>query len=106
MTPFFVCSTAGTTASGAVDPTTKIAEICKGHGTWLHLDGAMYGAAAVAPEYRWVLDGAEHCDSICVNAHKWLFTNFDCDLFWVEDRKALTRAMGIMPEYLRNRVHR
>ena len=102
LTPFFVCSTAGTTASGAVDPTTEIAEICREYGAWLHLDGAMYGAAAIAPEYRWVLDGAEHCDSICVNAHKWLFTNFDCDLFWVADRKALTRAMGIMPEYLRN----
>ena len=100
--PFFVCSTAGTTASGAVDPTAEIAEITRKHGAWLHLDGAMYGAAAIAPEFRWVLDAAEHCNSVCVNAHKWLFTNFDCDLFWVDDRKALTRAMGIMPEYLRN----
>lgn len=101
--PFFVCSTAGTTASGAVDPTAQIADICEKHGAWLHLDGAMYGAAAVAPEFRWVLDSAERCDSVCVNAHKWLFTNFDCDLFWVADRTALTRALGIMPEYLRNK---
>ena len=100
--PFFVCSTAGTTASGAVDPTAQIAEISEKHGAWLHLDGAMYGAAAIAPEFRWVLDAVERCDSVCVNAHKWLFTNFDCDLFWVADRTALTRAMGIMPEYLRN----
>lgn len=102
--PFFVSATAGTTASGAVDPTRAIAECCANHGAWLHLDAAMFGAAAVAEEYRWVLDGAETCDSICVNAHKWLFTNFDCDLFWVADRAALTSALSIMPEYLRNQA--
>ena len=36
------------------------------------------------------------------NAHKWLFTNFDCDLFWVADRQALISALSILPEYLRN----
>jgi aromatic-L-amino-acid decarboxylase len=102
--PFFVSATAGTTACGAVDPTRAIAEICKKHGAWLHLDAAMFGAAAVAEEYRWVLDGAEECDSICINAHKWLFTNFDCDLFWVADRTALTSSLGVMPEYLRNQA--
>ena len=100
--PFFVCATAGTTASGAVDPTDAIADVCEPHGIWIHLDGAMYGIAALAPEYRWVFAGAERCDSICANPHKWMFTNFDCDLFWVADRSALTRALGIMPEYLRN----
>jgi aromatic-L-amino-acid decarboxylase len=102
--PFFVSATAGTTASGAVDPTRAIADVCKEYGAWLHLDAAMFGAAAVAEEYRWVLDGAELCDSICINAHKWLFTNFDCDLFWVADRTALTSALSIMPEYLRNQA--
>jgi aromatic-L-amino-acid decarboxylase len=27
--------------------------------------------------------------------------NFDCDLFWVADRAALTSALSILPEYLR-----
>ncbi len=100
--PFFICSTCGTTSSGAIDPTAKIVEIAREHGAWVHLDGAMFGVAAIAPEWRWTLDGAAECDSICVNPHKWMFTNFDCDLFWVADRRALTRAMGTMPEYLRN----
>ena len=100
--PFYVCTTCGTTSSGAIDDTAAISEITRRHGAWLHLDGAMFGVAAVCPEFRWVLDGAEHSDSVCVNPHKWLFTNFDCDLFWVADRRALTRALGIMPEYLRN----
>ena len=33
--------------------------ICEQHGLWLHVDAAYGGAAAVAPELRWVLDGAE-----------------------------------------------
>ena len=102
--PFFVCATAGSTASGAIDPTPHIADVTRPHGAWLHLDGAMYGVAALCPEHRWVLDGADACDSVCVNAHKWLFTNFDCDFFWVADRQALVRALGIMPEYLRNQA--
>ena len=100
--PFFVCSTCGSTSSGAIDPTARIVEIAREHNAWVHLDGAMFGVAAICPEWRWVLEGAAECDSICVNPHKWMFTNFDCDLFWVADRRALTRAMGIMPEYLRN----
>ena len=30
-------------------------------------------------------------DSYCFNPHKWMFTNFDCDCFWVADRAALHR---------------
>ncbi|MBC8423966.1 aspartate aminotransferase family protein, partial [bacterium] len=36
------------------------------------------------------------------NPHKWMFTNFDCDCFWVADRAPLLRALSILPEYLRN----
>ena len=37
-----------------------------------------------------------------MNPHKWLFTNFDCDCFWVADRAALVGALSVLPEYLRN----
>jgi aromatic-L-amino-acid/L-tryptophan decarboxylase len=33
-----------------------------------------------------------------------MFTNFDCDCFYVADRSALVRALSILPEYLRNRA--
>lgn len=48
-----------------------------------------------------MLAGVERVDSLCVNPHKWLLTNFDCDAFFVRDAKALTDAMSITPEYLR-----
>ncbi|HWS14174.1 MAG TPA: pyridoxal-dependent decarboxylase, partial [Rhodocyclaceae bacterium] len=43
-------------------------------------------------------------DSYCFNPHKWMFTNFDCDCFYVADRSALIRALSVMPEYLRNQA--
>ena len=63
---------------------------------------AYAGAAAVCPEYRWILAGLEHADSFCFDPHKWLLTTFDCDAFWVADRSQLIEALSILPEYLRN----
>ena len=102
LVPFWVCSTHGTTSSGAFDPTAEIAAITQRHGMWLHVDGAMHGIAALAPEHRWVNEGLEHADSYCTNPHKWMGVNFDCDLFWVADRTALLGALSILPEYLRS----
>ena len=33
-----------------------------------------------------------------------MFTNFDCDAFWVADRAALIRSLSVLPEYLRNQA--
>jgi aromatic-L-amino-acid decarboxylase len=102
LTPFWVCSAHGTTSSMAFDPTAEIAAIAHREGMWLHVDGAMCGIAALAPEYRWVNAGLEHADSYCTNPHKWMGINFDCDLFWTADRRALLGALSILPEYLRS----
>ena len=100
--PFFVCSTHGTTSSTAFDPTVDIAAVCERSGAWLHVDGAMCGIAALAPEHRWVNAGIERADSYCTNPHKWMGVNFDCTLFWTADRSALLGALSILPEYLRS----
>lgn len=100
--PFWVCSTMGTTSSGAFDPTIALGEISQEYGLWLHVDGAMHGIAALAPEFRWVNDGLDQADSYCTNPHKWMGVNFDCDLFWTSDRQALLGALSILPEYLRS----
>jgi aromatic-L-amino-acid decarboxylase len=102
LTPFFVCATVGTTSSNAIDPLPEIGRICRQEGLWLHVDAAMAGTAALCPELRWIHDGLELADSYCFNPHKWMFTNFDCDCFYVADRAALIQALSILPEYLRN----
>lgn len=102
LTPCFVCATVGTTSSNALDPVRAIGEVCRREGVWLHVDAAMSGTAALCPEFRWIQDGVELADSYAFNPHKWMFTNFDCDCFWVADRAALIRTFSITPEYLRN----
>lgn len=104
LVPFFVAATAGTTSSMGFDPIRAIGEVCREHNLWLHVDAAMAGTAAVCPESRHILDGLELADSFAFNPHKWMFTNFDCDCFWVADRAALVRALSILPDYLRNRA--
>ncbi|MGH9747479.1 MAG: pyridoxal-dependent decarboxylase [Candidatus Acidiferrales bacterium] len=111
--PFFICATIGTTSSNAIDPLQAIGEICKAENTsrreaarnaiWLHIDAAMSGTAALCPEFRWTHDGVEFADSYCFNPHKWMFTNCECDCFYVRDRAALIRTLSVLPEYLRNR---
>jgi aromatic-L-amino-acid decarboxylase len=101
--PCFVCATVGTTSCGAIDPLRPVGEICRREGLWLHVDAAMSGTAALCPEYRFIHDGLDHADSYCFNPHKWMFTNFDCDCFWVAERAALIDTLSVQPEYLRNR---
>jgi aromatic-L-amino-acid decarboxylase len=99
-----VVATLGTTATGAIDPVDAIARTIRetDPATRLHIDAAYTGSALVCPEFRALARGIEHADSICINPHKWLLTNFDCDLFWIRDRRPMIDALSITPEYLRN----
>ncbi len=103
-TPCFCVATVGTTSTHALDPVAEIGEECERHGVWLHVDAAMAGTAALCPELRFVHQGLELADSYCFNPHKWMFTGFDCDCFYVADRAALIRTLSVLPEYLRNRA--
>jgi aromatic-L-amino-acid decarboxylase len=102
--PCFVSATAGTTSSNGFDPLPKIGQVCREQNLWLHVDGAMCGTAALCPEFRYIHNGLELADSYAFNPHKWMFTNFDCDCFYVADRSALIKALSVLPEYLRNQA--
>jgi aromatic-L-amino-acid decarboxylase len=104
LVPCFVCATVGTTSSNAIDPVLEIGRICRENDLWLHVDAAMCGTAALCPEFRYIQHGLEFADSYCFNPHKWMFTNFDCDCFYVADRKALIQTFSILPEFLRNKA--
>jgi aromatic-L-amino-acid decarboxylase len=102
--PFFVTATLGTTSSNGFDPLPQIARICREEGLWLHVDAAMCGSAAICPEFRHLQNGIELADSYAFNPHKWMFTNFDCDCFYVADRATLIKTLSVLPEYLRNQA--
>ena len=102
--PCFVSATVGTTSSNAIDPVPEIGRVCREQNVWLHVDAAMSGTAALCPEFRHIHNGLGFADSYCFNPHKWMFTNFDCDCFYVADRKALIQTLSVLPEYLRNKA--
>jgi aromatic-L-amino-acid decarboxylase len=98
--PLACVATVGTTSMSSIDPVPAIAEICRREKVWLHVDGAYGGTLAIVPEYRHILDGVELADSLVVNPHKWLFTPFDCSVFYVRQPEVLKRAFSLVAEYL------
>ena len=100
MLPLAIVATTGTTSVTSVDPVRAVAEVAKANDCWLHVDGAYGATAAVVPELRYILDGADLADSIVVNPHKWLFTPVDCSVLYVRRPEILKQAFALLPEYL------
>lgn len=99
--PFCVVATVGTTSTTSIDPVSQIADVAERYGLWLHVDAAYAGAAAILPEFRHILAGAERADSLVMNPHKWLFTPIDLSAFYTRRPNVLRRAFLLVPEYLR-----
>jgi aromatic-L-amino-acid decarboxylase len=99
--PFMVVATCGTTGTLAFDPVDSIASICKKHGLWLHVDAAYAGNTFILDEYRHLSDDIKEADSYVFNPHKWLFTHFDCSLFYVANEKDLLRVFSADSDYLK-----
>jgi aromatic-L-amino-acid decarboxylase len=101
LTPLCVIAAVGTTGTHAMDPIRKIGGICQQHALFFHVDAAHAGNATILDEFRYLIDGLELADSYVFNPHKWMFTNFDCSLFYTSDQSTLVRTFEIMPEYLK-----
>jgi L-2,4-diaminobutyrate decarboxylase len=71
-TPLAVIASAGSTATGALDPLEAIADLCAEHGVWFHVDGAHSGAMVVSDRLRPRLKGIERADSVIIDAHKMM----------------------------------
>jgi aromatic-L-amino-acid decarboxylase len=99
--PVAVVATAGTTSTTSIDPVEAIADVCEREQLWLHVDAAYAGAAAIVPDYAWILDGVARADSVVVNPHKWLFTPLDLSALYCRRFDTLRRAFAVTPEYLR-----
>jgi aromatic-L-amino-acid decarboxylase len=97
-----VIATIGTTGMASVDPVPEIADRCAAAGTWLHVDAAYAGAAAMLPEMRALFAGWERADSVGVNPHKWLGVPTDCSVLWTRRPEAFRDAFSLVPEYLRS----
>jgi aromatic-L-amino-acid/L-tryptophan decarboxylase len=100
--PFCVVGSAGTTATGAVDPLDAIAAVAAEHGLWFHVDGAYGALAAADPATRPLFAGIDRADSLALDPHKWLYVPVDCGALLVRDPAAQARAFGAAAgEYVR-----
>lgn len=100
-TPCAVVAAVGTTGTLAIDPIDAIGDICQKYNIWLHVDAAYAGTALMLPEYHDLIQGIEKADSFVFNPHKWMFTNFDCTVYFINDEEALIKTFEILPEYLK-----
>jgi hypothetical protein len=97
-----VIATIGTTGMTSIDPVPEIASLCAAAGTWLHVDAAYAGPAAMLPELRKHFAGWELADSIGLNPHKWLGVPIDCSVLWTRRTEDFRDAFSLVPEYLRS----
>lgn len=97
-----VVATIGTTGAGAVDPVPAIADACAAAGTWLHVDAAYAGSAALCPEFRHHFSAWERADSVGMNPHKWLGVPLDCSALWTRHPDEYRRAFSLVPEFLQS----
>jgi glutamate/tyrosine decarboxylase-like PLP-dependent enzyme len=98
--PVAVVATAGTVATGAIDPLEDIVEICRSEGMWMHVDGA-YGAPAVlADDLRPLFAGIERADSIAFDPHKWLYIPHSAGCILFRDMTQQLLSFGVLPTYV------
>ncbi|MFL5298547.1 MAG: pyridoxal phosphate-dependent decarboxylase family protein [Phenylobacterium sp.] len=98
--PAIVMAQAGQINTGAFDPMPAIAEACRAHGAWLHVDGAFGLWARAVPEMEPLTAGLDQADSWSTDGHKWLQLPYDCGFAIVRDRGVHRAAMSIVASYL------
>ena len=98
--PCAVCCVVGGTSVGVSDRLDEILPIARDEGLFSHVDAAWAGTAMICPEFRDMIRGIEVADSLVMNPHKWLMTNFDCSAHFVRSPDDLQKTMSITPAYL------
>ena len=93
--PIAVVGSAGTVATGAIDPLPELAEIAKEHDLWFHVDGAYGGPAVFSEELRPLLAGIDRADSIAFDPHKWMYTPLSGGCILVRDLDHLRQSFSI-----------
>lgn len=97
--PIMVVATAGTVATGAIDPIAEIAEICAEYGVWLHVDGAYGAPAAILDDAHRDLKAIALADSVAMDPHKWLYAPFEAGCALVKNPQAMLDAFSYRPTY-------
>jgi glutamate/tyrosine decarboxylase-like PLP-dependent enzyme len=98
--PMMVIGTAGTTATGVIDPLPALADFCAENNLWLHVDAAWGGSAVLSPTLRGFLAGIERADSITCDAHKWLSVPMGSGMFFCRHADSVAAAFRAEVSYM------
>jgi glutamate/tyrosine decarboxylase-like PLP-dependent enzyme len=97
--PVLVVGTAGTVSTGAVDPLAEIADVCRRHDVWFHVDGAYGAFASRVPGAPASLRAIAHADSVALDPHKWLYAPLEAGCALVRRPADLLHAFSYHPSY-------
>ncbi len=95
-----VVACACATPTGAFDPLQDIAEVCRRHRVWLHVDAAHGGAAMLSERHRHLVAGLDQADSVVWDAHKMLFVPALCAFVFYRDKNHRFEAFRQDAPYL------
>jgi glutamate/tyrosine decarboxylase-like PLP-dependent enzyme len=98
--PFCVIGNAGTVNTGATDDLAALADFCRQHDLWFHVDGAFGALAALSPKLQPVVAGMEQADSLAFDLHKWMYLPYEIGCALVRDRQSHRDAFELTPSYL------
>ncbi|WP_020216755.1 pyridoxal phosphate-dependent decarboxylase family protein [Salinispora cortesiana] len=90
-TPFMVVGVAGNCRTTGLDDLAALADICRRHHIWFHVD-ACHGGSMIFSERlrRRHLSGINLADSVSLDPHKGLFTPYPSSYVVFRDRGVLT----------------
>ncbi len=98
--PFAVVANGGTTGTGALDDIDSIADICKRHNLWLHVD-ACYGGGSLLLEPRLSeFQGIHRADSIAIDPHKWFFIPMTAGILLTPHHQLERETFDIAASYI------
>jgi len=95
-----VVACACATPIGAFDPLMPIAEVCRRHEVWLHVDAAHGGSACLSRKHRHLVEGLDRADSVVWDAHKMLFVPGLCAFVFYRNKEHRFEAFRQDAPYL------
>ncbi len=95
-----VAAAACATPVGAFDPLVEIADVCRRHEVWLHVDAAHGGAACFSSKHRHLVEGLQLADSVVCDAHKMMFMPALCALVFYRNPEHRYAAFQQTAPYL------
>ncbi|MCG7534287.1 aminotransferase class I/II-fold pyridoxal phosphate-dependent enzyme [Pseudoalteromonas sp. OOF1S-7] len=97
-----VIASAATVTGTDFDDLVRVAQLCRKHQAWLHVDGAFGIFERLLTGSQGKTQGIELADSITLDCHKWLNVPYDCGVFLTRHPHSLFATCNADAPYLVN----